>query len=374
MAQSENPLLGRKIFFLNPPLSIATYVVNNLQEMQYEVYSIENYAVAKGVLKKFPDSLCFIFIDDQLTLKEWYNFIKSFELDDDLKSIFLGVISSRIKPNDKEQFLMNLKLPGGFVMLGGPVGDVLKNIKGILDVNGAKGCRQYLRLDCTNLKNVSGYLPYNFRLYKFSLHNVSSAGFACMIDTRNGYHFMKKQVLDNICLNFNRKTVTCSALVYDVNKLGHYEVAVLLFTKDTEKDTRITIRNFVYECLNLQLKLLITEIPDDQTNYRDWARVQAAANGEDSYYEQFVSNEGDEILNNLGELEDLSEEAEEKAANLRAIVGDFEDVAADFFDTIDTIDSIEPAESDDSEVSDNSNESQNSDNPDDLYVEANTSE
>lgn len=182
MERRDFPILGRKVFFVNPPLSISTYVFEALKEDQFEAYCIDNYKVTKSLLKNYPDSICFIFIDDQLTLREWYNFIKSFEYDEELKSIFLGVISSRIRSTDRDKFLLELKLPGGFVMLGGPVAGVYNTIKGILTVNGAKGRRKYLRYNCSESKNISGYITRNMKIYPFRTNIISTAGVVCVFD------------------------------------------------------------------------------------------------------------------------------------------------------------------------------------------------
>ena len=79
MENRENPIFGRKVFFLNPTLSIQNVFVRKLQDLEYEVYTIEHYYDAKPVLSEYEDSICFINIDDRLTYKQWLNFIKSFE-------------------------------------------------------------------------------------------------------------------------------------------------------------------------------------------------------------------------------------------------------------------------------------------------------
>jgi len=64
MEYRENPMFGRKVFFLNPPLSIENFVVDGLKDEEYEVYIIREYSLAKPVLKHFENAICFIYIDD----------------------------------------------------------------------------------------------------------------------------------------------------------------------------------------------------------------------------------------------------------------------------------------------------------------------
>ena len=266
-ASRENPILGRKVFFLNPPLSICSFIMDNLKEEQFEVYSIPDYKNAKPVLRLFPNAICFIFIDDVMPVKGWYNFIQSFNTDDSLKSVFLGVISGRIKPKDKESFLMNLQLPGGFVSLGGAIKDVFTTIKGILDINGAKGCRKYVSLDCSNVTSISGYLADKFRLYTFKIKNISTAGIAIVMPANNGYKFQKNTQQDNICINLRRKTIVCSAIVYDVRYIGANCFAILLFTNRTTSEERTYIRNYVFEILQQQMNVLQNNVMPDDMNY-----------------------------------------------------------------------------------------------------------
>lgn len=81
MAINENPVFGRKIFFLNPPYAIKTTVVEKLRAQEYEAFNIENYRIAKDLLRMNQDAICFIDIDSELSPKEWFNFVKSFEED-----------------------------------------------------------------------------------------------------------------------------------------------------------------------------------------------------------------------------------------------------------------------------------------------------
>ena len=304
MERRDFPILGRKVFFVNPPLSISTYVFEALKEDQFEAYCIDNYKVAKSLLKNYPDSICFIFIDDQLTLREWYNFIKSFEYDEELKSIFLGVISSRIRSTDRDKFLLELKLPGGFVMLGGPVAGVYNTIKGILTVNGAKGRRKYLRYNCSESKNISGYITRNMKIYPFRTNIISTAGVVCVFDAETSALIKKGAVIQNLFLNINRKTVNFSGMVYDIKPAKKGVYVIILFTKETENSSKITVLNFIYENLKDKMDIDIYRAAGDTTNYAaDNFESKAAAA---AHIDQFDSPEANEILQNIGDLEEVS--------------------------------------------------------------------
>ena len=83
------------------------YLIENLRQNEYEVYIIKEYRKAKSVLSKFPDSMCFINIDEELSFSEWFNFMKSFQESDALKGIYLGILTETASMEDKDKFMMN---------------------------------------------------------------------------------------------------------------------------------------------------------------------------------------------------------------------------------------------------------------------------
>lgn len=264
----ENPLLGRKIFFINPHLIIENYIVTELRNDEYEVYVIDDYRNAKGILECFEDALVFVDIDNGLTYDEWFNFIKSFQLNEKLKSIFIGVVTSKATTAEQEHFVMNLSLPGGFIIVNKKEIEAnLQKIKDILTLNGAKGCRKYIRLDSKNLDRVNGYFAYRDRLYTFAVDNISSVGFACYYPLEIGEILKKNTLHPCISLTLGRRTVIASSVVLDTKLTTDKGFSVLLFTKDVDRETRNQIRAFIFEVLDEKLKTLISKVKFDLIDY-----------------------------------------------------------------------------------------------------------
>lgn len=301
MEHRDFPALGRKVFFLNPPLSITNYVYDCLREAQYEVYFIKSHTDAKPILKMYPDALCFIFIDDGLSLRQWYNYIKSYEDEPELSSIFLGVLSSKIRPTDKEKFLMNLSLPGGFVDLGESVSEIYKKIKGILDVNGAMGKRLFLRLDCDIHDKVNGYFSSGFKLYPFEIQTISIAGFTCKIKNKMDFEFKKNMVIPNICINVGRRTVVFSAVVFEVRSTKKESIAILLFMKNSDKKSKEVVNNYIYEILTNRINRQMSLNKPDIQEYDSYTEKKHIPQEE-----QITSLEANEILSSIEELEELA--------------------------------------------------------------------
>ena len=114
MESRENPLFGRKIFFIGPSYVTEKYLIDKLRDNEYEVYVLKDYRVAKNVLSSYTDAMCFINIDAGLSYSEWFNFIKSFQDSSILHGVYIGIITEAATWEDKDKFMMNVSLPGGF--------------------------------------------------------------------------------------------------------------------------------------------------------------------------------------------------------------------------------------------------------------------
>lgn len=266
MESRENPIFGRKVYFLNPPLSVENQIIEALKELEYEVFIIKDYKYAKPVLRENKNAICFVYLDEVLTLKAWFNFLKSFSKDESLKTIFLGITSMKTSV-DINNFIVNLQLPGGYVPIN-TVGDIaLKKFIGILDLNGAKGRRQYIRLDCKGLKSVTGYITFGNKLFPINVENISSVGLACTYEFAAAAAFTKNSIINNVALSLGRWSVVVACVVFDVKKINSKDVAVLLFMKETPKEIRKSIRHFIFEILTDREKELMNSSIQDLTDY-----------------------------------------------------------------------------------------------------------
>lgn len=289
MEYRENPLLGRKAFFLNPPLSVENYVIEALKSEEYEVYKISEVSCAKPVLRLFENAICFIFIDDVLSLDAWYNFIASFQDDPSLRSVFLGVLSVKTKPKDQERFLMSLKLPGGFVMLDKKIEETKNQLEGILKLNGAKGIRQCVRLELKDSKDVNGYFSLGSQLFSFRLVDISPMGFAAVMPARMAKYFKKGNFLNNVSITMGRYSFVCSISIYGVKLAGDECILVALLVDGTSKEVLQKIHNFVFENLDKRMKDIIASVNQDFTDYN----VRYKDDGEEEVENAEEVKEGD---------------------------------------------------------------------------------
>ena len=265
----ENPIVGRKVFFVNPPLYVENYLHLELKQHEYEVYIITDYKYTKSALRKFPDALCFIFIDDELSYDEWFNFILSFQKDEKLKTIFVGLMSAIIPKPQYEKFMMNLSLPGGFIMLNEFKGSALiDKIVGILELNGAKGRRKYLRLDCEPTNTINGYFATKSQLLQVSILNISSVGFTCCYPKSYGEALAKNMLVPSFSITLGRRSIVTPSVVFDVKVVDANRLfAIMLFTKQVGEDDRKVIKNYIFEKLEEKFQKLIFSNQPDVEDY-----------------------------------------------------------------------------------------------------------
>lgn len=299
MEQRENPIFGRKVYFLNPPYAIKTNVVEKLRSLEYETYFIEDIQCAKPILKKNKDSICFIDIDSGFSLSEWFNYIHSFQKDMDLATIYIGLLSQKIKASDKNQFLLKAEIPGGFIMLDEGLDKITEKIVKICEINGAKGRRQYVRLDCKQRKDATLHIEKEGRLFTMKLIDISSCGFACAIGVKEKEIFKEKEVYKKIIITLGTKTINCEAAVFAIKDGLPYATIVMLMMPSTSASTKNIIRSYVFSTLQKDMETLSKSIMKDMTDY------SIVDDDKTDNSNIFIFEE--DPLANINEIEDLAE-------------------------------------------------------------------
>ena len=278
MESRENPLFGRKIFFVNPTFNIEKYLIDYLRKNEYEVYTLKDYRKAKRVLSVYPDSMCFIDIDEGLSYSEWFNYMKSFSTIPELQGIYLGIVTQNAGWEDKDKFLMNIRLPCGFSNIDKKEG-MLEHFTKILDLNGAKGRRKYLRLDTRTERDVSGYLTVAGKLYTINIKDISSVGFAINYKQELVSLFQKNTLIRNLCLSAGRKSMVCSCIVFNtqMNPDGS-AMSVLMLTNENPESTKNYIRDYIFQKFDAKMNALVENVEKDDTKYNysdEYSQLQA---------------------------------------------------------------------------------------------------
>ena len=261
----ENTDFGRKVFFLNMSYEFQQTVLPALFNKEYEVYSIQDYRRAKNVLRNFPDSICFIDVDDNLTPSGWFNFMDSFEEDEMLSTIFLGIISSSLGYAQKMHFLMQSVVPAGFIGLNQPQEDLIEQLRSILDLNGAKGRRRFIRADCLDDLRVGIFFDFGEKRFTARVKDISSAGLSCLVSLKYADFFKVNMLIREFSLIINSETYKCSAAVLKAFVTGDRLTVVLVFTQAIGFNVRKSIREFLRDFLQSKItKMALATVPDER--------------------------------------------------------------------------------------------------------------
>lgn len=250
----ENNDFGRKVFFVMPSYDFQSLVIPSLYEQEFEVYILDNFTKAKDILRSFPDSICFINTDEGLSPSEWFFYIKSFESDPMLSTIFLGIICTRMTKAQKEQFAIETTIPAGILESRVNNNELIERIVKILTINGAKGRRRYVRAKCDNDFLSFATFLINGNEVKIKINDISSAGVSCSTVSAYADFFTPKTLIRNFSLSLNNKKANCIGVVYLAHTQGEKLTFVILFTKNMAFTTRTFIKKYVHNRLQNQIE------------------------------------------------------------------------------------------------------------------------
>lgn len=266
---TQNDLMGKKIFFINPTYPIRNYIVSALRNEELEVYVIDNYKLAKNSLIKNPGSLCFIHIDSELTLNGWLVFLEEFATDKDLKTITLGIFSDKVTDKEKAYIMEKINPQGGLHKAGTSPQKLLESVKETLVAAKAKGRRQYVRANCLNQKSSELFWTNDNTMVQMKLVDISTSSAATKVQKKDLDYIksMEKSVIHGATLNMGGKQYLIDFLIYGVHQRGDSTLMVALFLQDSIKAIKDEIQDYVFDVLQKQLLESIELYAPDQKEY-----------------------------------------------------------------------------------------------------------
>ncbi|OJF77067.1 MAG: hypothetical protein BKP49_04225 [Treponema sp. CETP13] len=264
----ENPDLGRKVFFLNPPVKLESRIIPELRTEEYEIYIIKDYHYIKNLLRIFPTSICFININDKsLDSLQWFKFIRFFSEDPTLKETHLGVVTSESISWIKELFLLHTQLPCGYNPLNKNIEELKENFTALLDINGAKGKRKFVRADCKNDSNIFASCVVKGITVQMHVENISTVGFCCTAPLSGQYLFQVNSVVRKLSLVINNKEIICNTAVIIKKKGTKKLLLVFLFLQGFSYTSKTIIRDYITNYLQHTIHLIQTNLPLDTQDY-----------------------------------------------------------------------------------------------------------
>lgn len=260
-------IFGKKVFFLNPAYSIRQEVIPRLQDKEYEVYIIDSYKDAKNILRLHESSVCFINVDAQLSIEAWFNFIKTFEKEMSLRSVFIGIISERIRRDDRAIFLSEAHIPGGIITVDESTEAITAEIERLLTECNAKGMRQYVRAKITNERDAQMFWTTNDKLFQMDLVDISSVGMCVKVPAQMVNFAQKNTVLRDLTLRIGTKQYVVDTIVFAIKSDMQGTNWILLLHPNTPSQVKTAIRVYVSETIQKQLMISINNKAEDATDY-----------------------------------------------------------------------------------------------------------
>ncbi len=267
----SNPPFGRKVYFVNPSFKVQSKIITALREDEYEVYIIRRWRDVKNYLVKNPDSVCFISVDGQMSIQAWMAMVDSFAQNDVLSTIVCGFLTENAIKN-AAKMAYNTKLPAGYNSTAGEEENVIRTLKGILDVHGAKGRRQYVRCSCFK-ENAYVYLTVtdaggNPSMFQMRIVDISTATVAVEVPDIFKGRLRMRQWLQNAVIALNGRQVDTSLQVFLLKKTDRgTEIAILSYHSSMAKESKNDIRNFIFDTLQKEMDRCINGMAEDKTDY-----------------------------------------------------------------------------------------------------------
>jgi hypothetical protein len=247
-AQSNN-ITGRKIFFLYPTTSIINHVIVELAQNEYEAYVAKNHERLTPVIKKNPDCVILINIDEKFSSQEWEKWMNG--IIKSTPSIKIGVFSSNNNEEFRENFIKNNSFTCCFMPLKLDMTKATDSILEMLNTLNVKGRRKYLRATTDNKTKTVINIPYSGDYIHGVIRDISVVGVSCVFD--QDPDLSKNSLLKDIQIQLQSVLLKVESVVLGSRVDGGERIYVLLFTQRIDPDVRTKIRKFIQQ--NLQRKM-----------------------------------------------------------------------------------------------------------------------
>jgi hypothetical protein len=246
---SETDIVGKKIFFVYPTASVQNQVIAELTQHEYEVYISKKHVRLLHVLKKYPDSIVFINIDEEASEEEWGKWIETIKVS--LPGVRIGIFSFITDKEKQEKYLKNPQVSCGYTPLKLDMSKAVVKILDILEIINAKGRRKYLRATTEREITATLNLPLHGEIINGTIKDISVVGISCVFNSDP--EFSKNALLKDIQIRLQTMLIKAEAVVFGSRVDAGQTIYVLIFTQRTYPEIRVKIRKYIQQ--NLQSKM-----------------------------------------------------------------------------------------------------------------------
>jgi hypothetical protein len=251
LKKDQDNLLGKNIFFLYPSAIVQNELIAELIQQEFAVYIVKDHKNLRRVLRKYPDSLVFINLDEGMSEKDWEVFIRGLIGNIDKPEAFVGVFSVNATEALMRKYINIVKVQCGFVPIHPDIHKSTKQIIDILKAHDAKGRRKYIRATIDREANTTVNLPLSGGFINGVIRDISVVGLSCSFP--EDPQIEKNTLFQDVQIRLQTNLVKVEAIVFGSLMEGMNKVYVLLFTQKIDPEVRIRIRKYIQA--NLQSKM-----------------------------------------------------------------------------------------------------------------------
>jgi hypothetical protein len=237
---------GKKIFFLYPHNIIRDEMLDLLILAGYETSTVMDEQKAKKLLKKFPDSIMFINVDEGMKEPEWEAYIKSIQEESETNSSKLGVLSNNQDKVLMQKYLVDLSLPCGYIQLKPVLQESTRSIISALEVNEARGRRKFIRADCHDDASATLNFKWASGMCNGKILDISSAGITTKMEKYD--NLSPNLVLKGIQLRL-RGGLVLADMICAGNRKDDKRIFIYLFDPKMPHETKLAVCRYIKICL-----------------------------------------------------------------------------------------------------------------------------
>ncbi|MDR2185215.1 MAG: PilZ domain-containing protein [Treponema sp.] len=240
---NQSDILGKKIFFLYPSTAIQNEIVFELIQQEFEAYVVRDQNALVPLLKRYPDSLVFIDIDEALPEPDWEKWIRDVMADPALADIKVGIVSAREDEALMRKYIASVKVQGGYTVIKSDINKAIRQLLEILHVFDAKGRRRFLRATSENETLTTINIPYNNAYVNGVIKDISSTGLSCTFT--EDPNLEKNSLCQDIQIKLQSTLLKLEGIVFGSRMDGLSKIYVVVFTQRIDPSVRVKIRKYI---------------------------------------------------------------------------------------------------------------------------------
>lgn len=251
MSDTNEELVGKKIFFVHPSAFLKNVVLDELVQQEYEIYVVKDETKLSRVLKKNPDSIVFASIDEVLPAAKWEAFIRQIMGDQATRSVDIGILSNAENAEARKLYEDSLKVSCGFFTVKMDKTKITQDLLDTLKNVNAKGRRKYIRANTQGESMTTINLPVNGEFITGEIRDISVVGLACTFP--QDPELAKNSIFHDIQIKLQGVLIKAEGIVFGFRMDGVDKVYVFLFTAKLDPAMRAKIRTHIQKSLQAKM-------------------------------------------------------------------------------------------------------------------------